>query len=998
MNEIHRTRQNHAAQQQQQFQNQQVPQIGPTQQQMQAQQMAQNQNQFQQGFGIPQPQRPGQAMATPMQQQFSQQQRLANPNDMQQSQNGQPIQSMPRPMPQNRGQQQYTQQEHQYIIGIARQMATNLSDQEKQNIQAQARNFSSQQLQNMQAQGLNPGDVIIRNHATKRYLEERNKRQQQSGQGLAPPREGAIVNQGRPTSQVAMRAQGQQSPPAPVPQQADQTFAPGNMDQILGQQAEALRHQAAGQDVVPASHGQGAPPQARNAPHPHQQGHFIGNQAPQAQNSFNTQGKPFYSTPQPPQQNLHQSSQMQAQPPTPSFNNIPTHTPQQQALQGQMGGLNNSQSQRTPQQVANMPTLNQPMDLPGQKQKDQAQRMTQSTPKPNQRSAPNGPNEPQSVPNSAQPNPGQQRQQLNFSQAQWNSLPAPLRAKLLSLPEEQRKQWVAQMVQKQRQQAASNANAAVKPDAVAQPKPQTAPMGVKGGQANNTQISGAPLTNAAQPPVLGQSNVQFQGTQQPLQSGEPRPTQPKMPAIKLTPEQSQFMDTLQFPPTIINRQSELGKVPENVQNWRQLKEFVHRNGQHLPPASLQKVISLQSMHFQMYQQNSATQHKAQMAHQAQQGQNQLPQAGVAPVVQMVPQGNQRPRQIPPPIQGQFGMPNMPNMPEPTAQELQSARNSLPAHMRQLSDDQLRQMIQSKRRQDYLKTPQAQQALAMHQQRQNLIRAHPPDAQGNQRPGAPTAPGPVPQSSRGQNQSQHPERQQNQQQQPPRPSSQGPKPAAGVWAGVRPDIQQANQKGMKRNNNDDVIEVPDPKIAQQQPRPPNFKAAQPPQLANGPPKITPEQFNSLRPEQKAQLQRRMEMMRAQQRALAQQNGPNAPQRRPADPATQNPAQGAKDLRFQQLMAEVAQSTPPRPIVPMSPQTRSFMVEKLKENTSNMVARFEQSVPLFLHVSKDEDQVKDLLRIVSLEVAPSPMMLTTISGCTFFNKSRTGDLRDPSIILQ
>lgn len=997
LSDIHRARQNHANQQQQQFQNQQAAQMGLTQQQMtQAQQMTQNQNQFPQGFGMPQPQQPGQAVPTPMQQQYSQQQRLGNPNDIQQQiPNGQAIQGMPRPMPQNRGQPQFAPQEHQYIVNMARHMASNLSDQDKQNLQAQVRNLNPQQIQNLQAQRVNPMEFLIRNHATKKYVEERSKRQQV---GQVPPNNGAIANQGRPVSQVTVRGQSQQLPPASAPQQADPTLAPSNMDQFLGQQAEALRHQEAGQVVVPASHGQGAPPQVRGKPHPQQQGQFGTNRAPQPQNNFQPPGQPFWNTPQPPQQTLQQPSQIQAQPPTPSFTNMPVQALQQQALQGQMGGLSNSQAQRTPQQVHNMPTLNQPLDLSGQKQKDQAQRTTQPTPKSNQRSGPNDPNGPQTSAAGAQPKTGQQRPQIGLSQAQWSSLPPNIREKLLSMPEDQRKQWFAQMLQKQQQQrlqAGGNGNRTGKPDNAVQSNPQGPPAGPKGGPGVGAPASNTPVSNITQPPVM---NMQYQGIQPPPQPAESRPNQPKMVPIKLTPEQGQYMDNIGFPPNIINRRSELGNVPENVQTWRQLKEFVNRNAQNLPPNSLQKVIGLQSIHFQMQQQNTNNHERAQMIQQGQQGNARFPQAGIAPMGQMVPQGNQGFRQAPPPVPGQLGIPTLP---EPTAQELQGARNTLPAHMRHIRDDQLRQMIQAKRQQDFLKTPQGQQALALHQQRNNMIRPQRPDTQSNQFPAVSSEPGQVQQPPRGQDQPPHPRQQRPPQQRPPTPNAQPPKPAPGSWAGVRPDPPQTGQKGMKRNSNDDVVEVPNPKLAQQQTRPPpNPRVPQPLQVVNVMPRLTREQFASLTNDQKAQYQRRMQAVQvaAQQRAAAQQNSPNAPAKRPADPPNQNVAQIGGEKRLTQLMAEVAQSTPPRQIIPMSPQTRSVMVEKLRENTGNILARFEKSVPIFLQMSKDEDQVKQLLRIVSFHTPNSKIILTNLSDCIFFNKFKTANLPDHLIILQ
>ena len=57
---------------------------------------------------------------------------------------------------------------------------------------------------------------------------------------------------------------------------------------------------------------------------------------------------------------------------------MPGQAQQQQALQGQLGGLDSSRAQRTPQQNPNMPTLNRPLNPPSQAQTPQ--RQVQNTP------------------------------------------------------------------------------------------------------------------------------------------------------------------------------------------------------------------------------------------------------------------------------------------------------------------------------------------------------------------------------------------------------------------------------------------------------------------------------------------------------------------------------------------------------------------------------------------------------------------------------------------
>lgn len=183
------------------------------------------------------------------------------------------------------------------------------------------------------------------------------------------------------------------------------------------------------------------------------------------------------------------------------------------------------------------------------------------------------------------------------------------------------------------------------------------------------------------------------------------------------------------------------------------------------------------------------------------------------------------------------------------------------------------------------------------------------------------------------------------------------------------MPQPIQKGGKRNNtSDDVIEVPDPKLSQQQGRPPNLKGPQPqPQLQPPPsntlPQMTSEKYNSFTPEQKVryQEQRRLQI-EATQRASVQRPGQNAPGQRPAETVNQAVISNAgRDGRVKELRIEVMRSMPARQPIPMSPNTRARMIEKLK-SAGLMARRLESSLPLYLSLSKDEDRTKDLLRSV------------------------------------
>ena len=182
----------------------------------------------------------------------------------------------------------------------------------------------------------------------------------------------------------------------------------------------------------------------------------------------------------------------------------------------------------------------------------------------------------------------------------------------------------------------------------------------------------------------------------------------------------------------------------------------------------------------------------------------------------------------------------------------------------------------------------------------------------------------------------------------------------------------NQKGGKRNNNnDDVIEVPDPKLSQQQARSSNTKGSQfqaQPQLQPPPnnplANLTPEKFNALPPEQKARFQehRRLQQMEAAQRASGQRPGQNPQGQRSTEVLNRTTVTNAgRDERVKELRSEVMRSMPPRQPVGMSPHTGARMIEKLK-SAGSMSQRLESSLPLFLNLSKDEETTKDLLRSV------------------------------------
>ena len=936
---IHDTRQSQA-EQQQQFMNPQQPQIAMMQQQMALQGMSQNQFQ-QQSYPTPQ-QTHVQNLGNPMQHHAPQSQRpvqSGNPIEMQQNMtNGPPVPNMNQRALQPQGQSQFSPQEQAQIMQMAEHMAQNLTQEQMQNVQRLIMSLPVEQRQLMQSQGINPAHAVFRQHAVRKFLQDRSLQQQRAAQGTHPlERGGAVSQQGRPPSQIPMHP-GQPLPPQATPQHHEPSF-----DQFLGQQQEALRHQEAGQVVVPAS--QGAPPQVRGTAHPQQQGQF-GARPVQPPHNFQQQPPAVWNTPQGQHPNIPPTTQPQIPPQTSNVAHIPRQTPQQQALQGQLGGLDNSHAQQTPQQNPKMPTLNRPLNPPSQAQN--AQRQGQPNPK---TGALNNPSGQQAGTVNGQPNVGQPPMPPNVQK---------FHKYVSSMPEPQRTAFLIEFKKRQEGKRAENVQSAAQSGSLGA---SVAPMG---GQGSKAQSTPKPNPSIVQPPPnpVNRPNGQAQVSQQPAPSNEVRNSQQKFAPIALDQNTTRMMDAIDFPRSLLSVAGANAKVPEQIKNWGQLKLWVHQNSQILPTDSLQKIVGLQSI---VYQQKAAQNHQQNALNQGQlQGNPRPTQPGVAPAAQMVApnssQASMRGSTAPVPNS------SMPVLPPPTMQEVAAARAQLPAEVKGVSDEQLRQMISNKKQLAYLKAMQGQPNLTLQQQQlqhqqqqqyQNLIRKQ--QSQSSLQPN-PTSQ--LPTAQRGQNHQSQPGQQWQQSQAAQKvnqSNAQQPKLPQTNRSVPQASGPQPNQKiGRRPNTSDDVVEVPDPKLSQQPTRPSNIKPPQPqpqlqPPVNNASAQMTLEKYKSLTPEQKARFP-------AAQRAGAQRLGQNVQGQSLAEAVNQNVAPNpGRDVRVNQLKSEIMRHISPRQPVPMSPNTRARMIEKLK-TAGVMSQRLEHSLPLYLSLSKDEEKTKELLRSV------------------------------------
>lgn len=948
-------------QQQQQMMN--PPQTNPAQQQMGLQAMvAHQQHQIQQQMGIPQPQIPMQTPGGSMQQQQLQQQRqmqLGNTMGMQHTfPNGQAPPNGPQSVTQNQGQMNLSAEDGQHIHQIMRHMVALMSPEDRGNMARNVQNMPDSTKQSLIARGFNPSLIYIQNQATQKYMQQKKlMAMQRNSQGLAAGN-GMIQNQARPTSQTLTRPQAQQ------PQQLDQSSNVGQLDKILTQQQDALRHQEAGHAVVPASNSHGvaeqqrAPSRVQRTPQQQSQAQFAGNRPMQTSNALNQQAQPFWNN-SPAQTNIQQPRPMQM-PPTQNMANLNGQTPQQQALQGQIGGLNTNPLMRAPEKNPVMPTLNRPMGPASQPQNVNA-----PTPSSAQQTARvgqnNGPNSSEGQLSAAAN--GQQRPRAPPGMPPaWAPFPPDMKQRLARMTDEDRKKFFFEMKQKQqemrRQKQAAETNGAQAKGTAQQASLQSTALGAQNGQGKNSQPWVTPNLNNSQ-----QGTMLFkQPSQRPLPpQAQGQAQAPQSEAARLGPtnqftlndQQTSFMDRVEFPPAILNASSLLARTPEGVKTWGQLKEWVDHGAQNLPPGSLEKLKSLQGLHYTKLQgQNKAQQHMR----------NQ--QSGVAPAAQTVPpRSNQTPVQSLN-SQGQ-GTLTGPPQPHPNI-NVQAIRAQLPENMKVMTDDQIRMMFAQRRKQAMEKAAaagpqgQTQQQQIQHER---LLRAQ----QFHQNQAQATRLGQGQQLQQGQLQQDPPMLQRVQQNPKPPVMQHGNE---NMFPGVKrpgPSVTglQGNEKGIKRNNNsDDVIEVPDPKLALQQPVLANGKVSQTPRPQQNLPQFTREQYAQMTNEQKHQWQAHQRSQAAKRAAGISHLGQAAQLQLPA--TLENIKLGEDPMvnaRIKQLAAEVARA-PPRSSVPMSPKTRAKMTTKLKDN-KEMIARIDASVQVYLQRFRNEEKVKEVLQTVGLQ---------------------------------
>ena len=923
LSDIQETRSRQAATLQQQIQNPQSQQMNMMQQmQMQGIPPAQNQVQFHFNPNAnPQLQQPMQVSGIPMQQQMMHPQAQLQMGNQTMGMH-QPPQNLHPQMSQSQGQNAFTMEENQTIQRIAQSLAQSASPDQLNVIRHNLQNMNPEQRQALAMQGTDPVTFFFRNHAIKKFIEHRAKLSaQRAHPGMPTTGNGLVPQHSRPASQHVIPIQSQQ--------QIMDSFAP-SMDQIRGQQQDALRSQEAGQVVVPASSSQSIVEQrggVRGTPQQQPNGQLGANRTMQNAGQGPQQPSQYWGNPQMQQSGIPQTPHM-AVPQNQNFGNNAVQPP----LQGQVGGLGNSMG-RLPQQNPAMPNLNQGLNPPPQPQNMWGQPRAGQPGQPKEPSGGNTqqPIPPQGVASAEPPESGQQRLKMMM-----NELPLNVRQHLAGLPEEGRKEWLMNF--RQRQQAQHQQRVAQQHT----PKlPESTPVSLQNNQTgsqmqqpqnvSNQSVMNNPLgvqqaATPQQPPPLanaarGQS-VQVTRNQQIVQNRHAV----NLANNTLTEEQARWMDQHNFPAAILNHGSTLSQqLPQDIKTWGQLKSWVTQHDSSLPPGSLAKLRGLQGLHYQ-----NLARHREQQF-----GQKPAP---TAPMVNLQRHA----------------------LPQPTSQEIQALRARLPDPLKGLSDDDVSAMVIKQRQQDLIKLSQPQQNMSQPQQNYlaNVQRHYQPVTQQqlsttsshpNQAQQPP--PGPRPQPH-------HTQRQQPSKEQTTKQSNTNRNATQTTNQG------QSSSKGVKRNSNDDVVEVPNPNAANQDTLSQLSKVAQASTQSKASSKPS-EPTSSLVQDQKSinDAQRRVQPNQRSQASATQSGIHDSNDKGLSDNDRRIEESAKRDQRLRQLMKEISQNTPSRQPVAMNEQTRAKMVQRLRD-AKEMVQRLAQSLPIFFRMSGDENTTRDLIRTVSV----------------------------------
>ena len=850
-------------------------------------------------------------------------------NMQQQQQQQQHMQQQQQTQQQQQQQQQQTQQQQQRanpsMLGSLTpaeqnqllKQATNMLQSLSKEQQDSARNTVVSKMEpNQREMAAKTGqDPLLRHFymlATRKYQQQKQQNSQQNNQ----------LNNQMPGLQMdnAMQRQPSQSNNATAmvqtqSQNQNQNQGPGiDYQSFVGQQADAMKMQGAGELVVPASNNMSNSNATNNMPN-------VPNMANMGQmNSGNMSQLPPGMNVQQimnirQQQMRNAQAQAQAQVQIRNNQNMAQQQQQQQQqqqmqqLRGQPGGLNANQPL---QQSPAMSMLNRPLGPPGQ---------------PGSTTPQSRPNQPaQAIP---QMNGQPAGQQPNINQGQGQAamsnqkppfqlppnLPLGLRQRLQGMTEEQARQVITGLQSKASQQS-QNQNR----------PPSVAPM-MQNQMMNNMQMPGQSIP----PPgtLQNMQNIQQNGV-----TGMSEEQQQKMMATQQ--KQREFENNNAFPRQVLPH---IGVTcPDNVVTWTQLRQYCIQNQNTLPPNTLDKFTKMMKIVYMRQNGQVAP---------MQQPQTQQPMQTVptpqAPTAPMMTQQAPAQQQSTPASQ----IPANITIPPPTPQEIETIRSKIPngANMteeaiRNIYGRMKMQQLQKQNPQMFQQQRAAQQQLQL--QQQQAMRAGMMPGQNNAQSQ------PVSNQQASQMSMQPNQASSMNLQQPPMQAGQKRSAEALTASGMQGGPQNVPAQGARPQNR------------------PNMPTAE--QLAS----MTPEARAQLHLQMQQRAQ--MEALRRAQPQLGpqQQSRPNQVAQPPQTSQVPNRAQGHPQFNTAQLaqlkvranviMAEVDKETQKGPAISMDGPTYDSCVNKLKQMVP-LVSKLEQGASYALGVF-GEDQTRRVFKLRSV----------------------------------
>lgn len=818
---------------------------------------------------------------------------------------------------QHNGPPQITSEENGIVNRIALSMMSRTSEDQLNTI----RNLiPPEQRRLLQARGVDPAVVYFRPGAVAKFLDNKAKLANERTPPIPPSHNALIPQQVRPQSQNTVPALGQQS----SGQMYEPSFVAGSMNQILGQQREAMRSQEAGQVVVPASTGQiisdAQRGSIRTAPQPQQQPNVqLEGNLPSNQPS-NVQYWPQNN------HNMQQSPHMRVSPQGLQFVHTPhsgLHSQQRMAQNTSLPNINQTTSPKS--QNAWPPQKPSPLTQSKDKELASPQQITQ---------------QPGAAP-LKQSNTGQNRQstiplqmQENFANMSANMAAHVTANTGTSMNEEQKKVLLQRQMQIQQQRFLVRQ----------QQQNEALSKGSESENLDGQKFQGATQTNQSSHLISNTTMANNNASQQPAIAQQPAPSTPGQ-AQQLAPperttnytlnqEETRQMDNCNFPPAILNITSGhyLSKLPPDLKTWGQLKSWAAQNEHALPPVTLHKLRDLQGMHYHSLVNNSRR--KAQMGLTQLSNTQGFPQPS-APTAPMVPQQNQGPP-LPLANPPQPAISVAHSIPKPTVQDIQVFRAQFSERFVNLNDAEIEKILM-KQRQGQVRNHQRPA------QQPGQLNGHPRNL--NQQNMQPQFPLPVNQTSI--SQSSNPQR--SQPNQNPRPSA-----TATVASKQVPNNRQmqqlpghGNTKSLKRNSDDDIVEVATQKDTLTKPQ-----TSTEPRLNTSP---------NLQEIPAGVYDRQRHLQAEHQRAVPPHfvnqdtKGLNFDQRRVEAQKRE------REFRFIQIHTEVKQNINRRQPIQMDAHTRSLAVQELAAAKEHF-HRVENTLPKFFTMTGDEDFVKRVIQAV------------------------------------